>query len=216
MFINNNKDKIKQLSSEMEALKITSSEIRERVRVLEETINIMREERLAMIRYFEDKVTGIINQSEDKFREYHNLPTTVDKILNTVSVHEENLKELRKVHDQYSLYLQTLKDKHNDIVSFLGKHDEVIKQLNKIFLARPTIPPKIRVQILKRDNNKCVWCGRGKEDGVTLHVDHIVPVRSAEGMVMSNVELNDPSNLRTLCNECNLGKSNNLDDELDL
>lgn len=30
-------------------------------------------------------------------------------------------------------------------------------------------------QILKRDGYKCVICGRGRKDGVELHVDHIKP-----------------------------------------
>lgn len=30
-------------------------------------------------------------------------------------------------------------------------------------------------QILKRDDYKCVICGRGKKDGVELHIDHIKP-----------------------------------------
>jgi len=30
-------------------------------------------------------------------------------------------------------------------------------------------------QILKRDEYKCVVCGRGRKDGVELHVDHIKP-----------------------------------------
>lgn len=29
--------------------------------------------------------------------------------------------------------------------------------------------------ILKRDNNRCVICGKGLDDGVELHVDHIKP-----------------------------------------
>ncbi len=32
-----------------------------------------------------------------------------------------------------------------------------------------------RVTILERDYYKCVVCGRGKKDGVELHVDHIKP-----------------------------------------
>jgi 5-methylcytosine-specific restriction endonuclease McrA len=39
-------------------------------------------------------------------------------------------------------------------------------------------------------------------DGVTLHVDHIVPV-SRGGLTLDD-------NLQTLCQECNLGKSNRL------
>jgi len=30
-------------------------------------------------------------------------------------------------------------------------------------------------EILKRDGYKCVVCGRGREDGIELHVDHINP-----------------------------------------
>lgn len=32
-----------------------------------------------------------------------------------------------------------------------------------------------KAQILKRDSYKCVICGRGRQDGVELHVDHIRP-----------------------------------------
>jgi len=35
--------------------------------------------------------------------------------------------------------------------------------------------PEQKEQILKRDGYRCVICGRGKEDGVELHVDHIKP-----------------------------------------
>jgi len=35
--------------------------------------------------------------------------------------------------------------------------------------------PEQKAQILKRDGYKCVVCGRGKKDGVELHVDHIKP-----------------------------------------
>ena len=34
---------------------------------------------------------------------------------------------------------------------------------------------KQKEEILKRDNYKCVVCGRGKKDGMELHVDHIKP-----------------------------------------
>jgi len=35
--------------------------------------------------------------------------------------------------------------------------------------------PEQKEQILKRDGYKCVICGRGRKDGVELHVDHIKP-----------------------------------------
>ncbi len=35
--------------------------------------------------------------------------------------------------------------------------------------------PEQKEKILKRDGYKCVICGRGKKEGVELHVDHIKP-----------------------------------------
>lgn len=58
----------------------------------------------------------------------------------------------------------------------------------------------IRYDVLRRDNFRCVRCGRGKEDGVKLHVDHIVPVSRGGKSVMDN--------LQTLCEDCNYGKGN--------
>lgn len=59
---------------------------------------------------------------------------------------------------------------------------------------------KLRYDILKRDNFKCQKCGTSANDGAKLHVDHIIPV-SKGGQTT-------PSNLQTLCDRCNIGKSN--------
>ncbi len=59
-----------------------------------------------------------------------------------------------------------------------------------------------RYKILKRDNFKCVLCGRDATDGVKLTVDHIVPNKTKH---YSNTDL---KNLRTLCFECNIGRNN--------
>lgn len=56
----------------------------------------------------------------------------------------------------------------------------------------------LRFRIFKRDNYRCQLCGRSAQDGVTLEVDHKVP-RAKGGS-------NDPSNLWTLCFDCNRGK----------
>lgn len=57
---------------------------------------------------------------------------------------------------------------------------------------------KLRYAVLERDGFKCVSCGRGNDDGVSLHVDHIVSVKNG-----GKTEL---SNLRALCENCNHGK----------
>ena len=62
---------------------------------------------------------------------------------------------------------------------------------------------KLRYNVLKRDGFKCTICGRTQDDGVKLHVDHIFPVSKGGKTEMSN--------LRTLCDECNLGKGAEYD-----
>lgn len=59
-----------------------------------------------------------------------------------------------------------------------------------------------RFRVFKRDNFKCVKCGNSpsKDHDVDLHVDHVVLLSLGGG---DNIE-----NLQTLCNKCNLGKSN--------
>lgn len=62
------------------------------------------------------------------------------------------------------------------------------------------IPLRVRYNILKRDNFKCIACGRSPATtaGLELHIDHIEP--------WSKGGPNEPENLRTLCWDCNLGK----------
>ncbi len=60
----------------------------------------------------------------------------------------------------------------------------------------------IRYQALKANDGRCELCGRGRNDGVILHVDHIKP-RSK----YPELEL-ELSNTQVLCEDCNMGKSN--------
>jgi len=63
----------------------------------------------------------------------------------------------------------------------------------------------LRFNIFKRDRYKCVLCGRSPATtfGIELHADHIIPF-TKDGKTRED-------NLRTLCNECNIGKSNKFD-----
>jgi len=66
---------------------------------------------------------------------------------------------------------------------------------------------EVRYIALKQAGGSCTLCGARASDGVTLHVDHIIP-RSVD----PRKEL-DLNNLQILCEDCNLGKSNR--DEID-
>ena len=64
---------------------------------------------------------------------------------------------------------------------------------------RNPIDSKLRHEVFKRDNYKCVECGATNKDSI-LHVDHKTPVSQGGS--------DELENLRTLCDKCNLSKSN--------
>ena len=68
---------------------------------------------------------------------------------------------------------------------------------------RSLMTDSLRYDIMKRDKFKCCICGATAKDGIKLHVDHILPVSKGGTTVTDN--------LRTLCDRCNLGKSDKYD-----
>ena len=68
---------------------------------------------------------------------------------------------------------------------------------------RRRMSAKLRYDVFQRDGGRCQICGATQADGVRLHVDHIVPVSKG-----GKTEL---SNLRVLCERCNLGKGDCLE-----
>lgn len=65
---------------------------------------------------------------------------------------------------------------------------------------RRDIPVGLRYQVLRRDNFKCILCGRSPatDAAVELHVDHI--------LAWSRGGKTRIDNLRSTCRDCNLGK----------
>lgn len=79
------------------------------------------------------------------------------------------------------------------------------QQSTTIFLRqqeRNRITAGIRSKVLARDSYRCRHCGISTALGAVLHVDHIIPI--------SKGGTSNPGNLQTLCQDCNLGKSNRL------
>ena len=96
------------------------------------------------------------------------------------------------------------------IPNYISANNDFSKQTNNFGISkrqvldeRHKMTKKLRYRVLKRDHYRCVICGRGAKDGVKLHVDHIKPVAQGGKTVLSN--------LRTLCADCNLGKSDHYD-----
>lgn len=67
---------------------------------------------------------------------------------------------------------------------------------------RSRITAGVRSKVLARDSYRCRHCGFSAALGAVLHVDHIIPI--------SRGGTSDLGNLQTLCQDCNLGKSNRL------
>ena len=68
---------------------------------------------------------------------------------------------------------------------------------------RRLMKPGLRYDVFRRDGFRCQICGASQASGATLHVDHIIPVSKG-----GKTEL---SNLRTLCDRCNIGKGAKLE-----
>lgn len=60
------------------------------------------------------------------------------------------------------------------------------------------VSKRLRFEVLSRDGEACCKCGRRPPE-VELQVDHVIPVTLGGS--------DEPSNLQTLCKECNSGKS---------
>ena len=83
---------------------------------------------------------------------------------------------------------------------FLGKiwKKDLKKRFARHFVIQGTVAQK--EAILKRDGYKCVICGRGKKDGVDLHIDHIKPKDFGGEATIENGQ--------TLCAQHNFIKKN--------
>jgi hypothetical protein len=76
------------------------------------------------------------------------------------------------------------------------------KKIGSVASSR-NIPIGLRYNILRRDKFSCAICGRvPKIHNITLEVDHIIPFNGNNTVA---------ENLRTLCNECNGGKSDKIE-----
>jgi len=84
--------------------------------------------------------------------------------------------------------------------------EEVILKAKEAAEQKVKVMPAIRWQVFQRDSWKCVACGRSSQHDVILHVDHILP-RSKGGK-------DELENYQTLCETCNIGKSNKDDTNL--
>lgn len=76
---------------------------------------------------------------------------------------------------------------------------------NLKLVERGEVNDSLRFDVFVRDNYKCVICGASADAGTRLHVDHIIPISKGG---KSNI-----NNLQTLCERCNIGKSDKTQED---
>lgn len=149
--------------------------------------------------------TGEYNKNTHSFYSYTNYgkyPIDVKTIYNLAKENGFycNLQELQMADSKTGKYFRSAGSSY-DLTLSLIKLKPVI--IDYPIIESRKIPVGLRYDILRRDNFKCQICGRSQADGIKLHVDHIIP--------FSKGGKTEPNNLRTLCQDCNLGKSNKIE-----
>lgn len=177
-------------------------EIDENIISLKEFKEIEDIECKKLIIYFYPQIKYIISNSYFHYFSFDFLLETIQEIEGGDELKEYIDKNNKKYKEEY---LKNKKQEELEAVNYEKnlklKDNKKDKKKDSKKYKRKAIPAGLRYEVLHRDKYRCVVCGRNvKDDGVKLHVDHIVPV--------SRGGTNDINNLRTLCEDCNLGRSN--------
>lgn len=120
-----------------------------------------------------------------------------------IDIPREPLREIAKISD-WARVVRKLREDGWDIETTRAGYILRSKTQKESLRSRKPVNKKLRYQILQRDNSICQRCGRTPADGVKLDVDHKIPVDWGG--------TDDPTNLWTLCEECNEGKRNFFSD----
>lgn len=169
----------------------------------------------ALQKKFAEQIDSIIEQQEDARESLSDCCTFVTEVV-VPNIDNINLRQnvQRKVRDVVSwitasnircrVYYKTpvREEVRNRYVELhLVKSRTVAESKTFAQEQRALVTPKIRFEVLKRDNFTCQYCGAHGE-GVVLEVDHIIPI--------SKGGTSDMGNLITACFDCNRGKGSDL------
>ncbi len=97
---------------------------------------------------------------------------------------------------------KVINDGKRNVFKFILKLSNKINNINNNYELKHTrlIPSEIKKEVWKRDKGKCVLCGKIEN----LHFDHDLPFSKGGTSLSIN-------NVRLLCMECNLKKSNKIE-----
>ena len=172
---------------------------------LKKNYQLYLEEYMNLNKYINESEALKLKVPLKKYCEYQNIIFESEKIsrnykfkvviyINYKSKKGKVKKSIYKVY--YADEFLNVKEKFNEI-----KNSDRLYVISSR-IERNKMSDSLRYDVFTRDHNKCCICGRGKNDGVILEVDHIVPVSKGGKTVMNN--------LQTLCDRCNRGKSNKI------
>ena len=124
----------------------------------------------------------------------------------SAGAYEYRFGSWRKALESFISFVNQESEAQDDIIGRSVEH--AAKKIEKNDGQKPLIPQgsryiswRLRFLVMRRDNFKCQGCGRSPAmtPGVVLHIDHVHPW-SKEGPTRM-------ANLQTLCEQCNIGKS---------
>ncbi len=144
--------------------------------------------------------------AKDRIRDYFEInvgKTVTTQDIQRVAGISEYARRIRELRDEEGMQIRSHVDRHD-----LRPGEYILVSLERIPAIGRGISPQRRNEILERNGFTCQLCGAGPSDPdpfnpgrkVRLHVDHLIPI--------SQGGTDDPDNLRTLCSNCNQGKSN--------
>ncbi len=130
-----------------------------------------------------------------------------------ISSYERKFGTWREALNKFIEYINSKGevDKESEESTFVTKNLTPVDKIETISIVKSAKQPKRtnrianlrqRFRVMKRDGFKCVLCGASPSTnpGCELHIDHIIAWSHGGETVEDN--------LRTLCSNCNLGRSN--------
>ena len=120
--------------------------------------------------------------------------TKIKKIVSTLPVGQYNLNQIA----QHIVEYKEPKKCNRCGIQLLGNHYGTCNRCKEIIKDLRSKSLRLRFEIFKRDEFKCIYCGRSSKDNTVLVIDHKIPLsRGGDDSYM---------NLVTSCWECNSGK----------
>lgn len=172
--------------------------IRDSIKINKELINKYVEYFLSLSIMIRKMSCKVIDEKDTNFHQFSSkvFPTNYECKMDDGTLFYENIYFLcadGKIEYDFKSDIEIIRKRFaNRLKQKLAESKPIAKR------KRTPIESRLRHECFKRDGYKCVECGATKEEKM-LHCDHIIPV--------SQGGTDELCNLQTLCDNCNLAKS---------